>query len=276
MVNTLVRDNKKRLFVDLVSLEAWHDPFTVSDSHIGVFVEVSFSQARMGGDDDEIPFTFRLRLKRALLSIEAEHPLRLQRETVARDIPQGEVKLTAIRQAKVAVKANLSAKAALSPRSLAMNIATGLEAGAERSQERLASIEKAIPEILCMPKPAGGRAYMWELEPTFADFLEGQPWEPTTQPRLAFSGFRKTDPLEPAIQVRLSCKVEDLAISDIQHKDKSVAARIKRAGRRKVNEAAAIQHIKRVLHSHDLVVSDTSNRFKSVVLGDVLAQPERP
>lgn len=78
------------MLAEVLRLDAWHKPLRTDGGTSSVYVELSFEEGRLGGDAD-LPFTFRVRLKRALLTIEVEEPLKIDRASIARPIPKSEV-----------------------------------------------------------------------------------------------------------------------------------------------------------------------------------------
>lgn len=62
-------NNRTRVLGEVLSLDAWHDPFRCNGETSGVFVELSFHEGRLGGEESNIPFTFKIELKRALLTV---------------------------------------------------------------------------------------------------------------------------------------------------------------------------------------------------------------
>ncbi len=89
-------NNQKRVLAQVLSIDAWHGPIRTDGDVSAVHVELSFQQGRMGGDDPGFPFTFNIALKRALLTVRLEPPLKLDRNSVARQIPSNQGEYTRI------------------------------------------------------------------------------------------------------------------------------------------------------------------------------------
>src|SRR6185312_15472508 len=260
-----MNDNRTRVLGEVLSLDAWHDPFQCDGNSSGVFVELSFHEGRLGGETS-IPFTFKVELRRALLTVRLEAPLEIDRHTVARSIPEADVELRRIKSAKAHAEASLSAKAKLSPRDMALALTGSFGKGRSLADEEVLSVVQALPENIVTPRPLGASAYSWEIEPTYRDVLKGQPWDPVGEPRLKIKSLASIPRIAPAITVEISCDLADVHISDLKLKDNSVGGRVAAAVFNDVNEAAAIQHLKHILSEADLEPSTLDNRFARIVL----------
>jgi len=262
--------NFKRVFADVISLDAWHEPFRLDQETYGVFAEISFSEGRMGGDDPEIPFTFNVRLKKALLSIRLEEPLALDRHSVARGIPARQAEYTQVIRAKEAARSHVGLKGKITPALIAAALSGEISKSTEIGKDEELKIVKEVPEILVTARPEGPRGYSWELEPLMNEYLKGQPWDPIEPPRMRVHAPASAG-LDPAIKVEIRCALEDLDITSMIPKDESIVQKITGLPRRDVNEAVAIHHLKKVLTEVDLFPGKLDNRFNSILLADVLA-----
>jgi hypothetical protein len=65
------QNNRKRAFAEVVTIEAWHRPFSAETSKADLHADVVFGTARVGGEADS-PVRFRLRMKRADIVENAE------------------------------------------------------------------------------------------------------------------------------------------------------------------------------------------------------------
>ncbi|HEX8239798.1 MAG TPA: hypothetical protein VF574_08685 [Allosphingosinicella sp.] len=260
---------------DVLSIDAWHEPFRVDGSTSAVHVELSFTEGRIGGSDVDFPFTFKVSLKRALLTVRAERPLEIDRRSIARSVPEAEIELTKLRTARETAEASLSGKATLTP-ALFGAVLTGATArGEQLTQQDILKIVQNVPEVLVSPRPRNPQEYAWELVPTYRDGLRGQPWDPIDAPRLRVKPSTSVLPqLLPTISVGVSCALEDLHISDIVPKRLGLNEKLRKLIHNDINEAAAIQHLKLVLREADLEPRAFDNRFAEVILASVLAVPE--
>jgi len=62
---SLNSDNRRRLFAEVVSVEAWHDPFSPKVPKVNLCADVVFGEARVGGDiESPVRFSFSRCLRR--------------------------------------------------------------------------------------------------------------------------------------------------------------------------------------------------------------------
>lgn len=263
--------NRIKVLAQILSVDAWHDPFTIDQSTSGVYVEVSFREGRIGGDDSSFPFTFRMALKRALLTVHVESPLVIDRSTVARSIPKVQAELLQVRAAKGKTEAHASAGGRISSSTLSVDFGGAARTGSEKSNEEELRISQTVPEIIVNPIPKDGRSYCWELEHSIKDKLEGQPWHPVEEPRLRVRSPDSILRIEPSVKVIISCALEDLIIEDIQLKKRDLVNDAKELVFPGNNLAAAVQHLKKVLLDADLDVAQLDDRFSQIILANVLA-----
>ena len=269
-----MQNNRKRVFAEAVSLDAWHDPFQVGTGGLAVYVELTFHQGRVGGDDSSLPFTFKVGLKRAVLTVHLEKPLNIDRKTIARSSPEAAVELSKVLAAKRSAEASVLAKGGISPASLFLALNGSAKATSEVSQEDQIKLVQTIPETLVIPKPIDSQAYAWSLEPSWSPVLNGQPWNPVDKPRFAIKPIGVLGGIAPSIRAELSCALEDISITDIKRKPINDLNRALDAVINPVNEAAAQQYLKIALRNSDLEPSEMDNRFSSLLLASVLAAEE--
>lgn len=270
-----MRSNRKRVLSDVLSVDAWHEPFRVDGTTSAVHVELSFTEGRIGGSDQEFPFTFKVSLKQALLTVSVEQPLEIDRRSIARSIPEAEVELTRLRAARDTAESRLSGKAKLTPALFGAALTGEASRKEELTEQDTLKIVQSVPEILVSPLPRSSQEYAWELVPTYRDGLRGQPWDPVDSPRLRVSPSSATLPaLLPTVSVRVSCALEDLEISDLVPKKNGLSSMVRDLIFNDINKAAAIQHLKRVLQEADLEPGTLDNRFSDILLASVLAAQE--
>jgi hypothetical protein len=257
-----------------MSLDAWHDPFRLDGSTSGVYVEVSFKGGRVGGDSPEIPFTFKLSLKRALLTIQLESPLEIERRSVARSIPSTAAELSSILKTKERAEISLGGKAKISPASFHLALSGESKSTDEVSREDEIKVIQTLPQIIVSPRPVSSRSYSWHLESSYNPSLQGQPWHPADEPRFRIKAIDNIQKIFPTIKVVVSCALEDIIIEDIKLKSDGLGQSIKNIIFNNINEAAAIQHLKLVLKNSDLEPSAMDNRFSDLIIANVLAMSE--
>lgn len=264
-------NNRKRVLAEVLSIDAWHKPFRTDGLTSSVYVELSFQEGRIGGNDPEMPFTFRIKLKRALLTIHLERPLLIDRSTVARNIPKEPIvvvgTLSEKQSSSSSAKANISASLAAPKVSASVAASSDLGSSAEQKM----TYQQHKPRILVSAKPRGLNEYAWELTPTFEGALDGQPWDPLAEPRLSVRHPSETLRLPPAIRVVLTCALEDVAIDELTPKKDGVLDIVRQVVTNEVSYAAAVQYLKTVLAEADLEVGTLDNRFSELLIAEVMS-----
>lgn len=263
--------NHRRVLAEVLSIDAWHDPIKVDGSTSAVHVELSFQQGRLGGDDSEFPFTFNIALKRALLTVQIEQPLVIDRRSIARPNPNQTVEITKLHAAREEAQSSIAYGAKLSPASVAAFFSASAKTDANTKREDQLKLVQAVPRIIASPRPKGEREYSWELLPSYEETLDGQPWDPVENPRLSVRGPRERGALDPVISVHVSCKLEDIQITDLTLKRSTGFGLLRDMLFDRVNEAAAIQHLKLVLRDRYLEVGHMDDRYSEVGIADVLS-----
>lgn len=267
--------NRARLFAEVVSLDAWHQPFVVARNRSQVHVEITFKEGRLGGDDADFPLTFTVKLKGSTLTVKLEPPLEVDRKSVARNIPETQVQQSRIRAIRDSASASLKAGARLGPGIFSGGLQGDISAARNVSRDEEMRVVQTVPPILSIAEPHGPNEYRWTLEPSYLESLLGQPWDPSTQPRLSAKyDVLKIGSIDPVISVYLSCAEEDLDICDIVPKDLSLAARVDQLLYGDPRLAAAKQHIRKVLQKADLEPGRMDNRFASLALASVISATE--
>jgi hypothetical protein len=259
---------------DALSLDAWHDPFCVDGTTSAVYVELSFKEGRLGGDDSEFPFTFKLGLRKALLTVELESPLEIDRRSIARSVPEAAVELSRILSAKEIAERQIAGRAALSPAALHLAISGEAKKLSQVSRDDQMRIVQTVPEILVQPRPEDSRSYSWALEPSFSPTLKGQPWHPVDAPRIRMKSPALLAKIMPSVKVNVTCALEDVLISDILPKEDTLNGKIREIVYKDINVAAAVQHLKLVLRDADLEPGMFDNRFSNLIIASILAAPE--
>ncbi|WP_162928353.1 hypothetical protein, partial [Sphingopyxis terrae] len=214
-----MKSNHKRILSDVLALEAWHDPFLISDQAAGVYVELAFSEARIGGESPEIPFTFKLALRRALLTVTVSEPLQIDRNSVARSVPEAQVEFSRLKLAKDQVASDAKVKGRISPSSMHLALEGSTSYDQEVTRQDQLKLVQTLPETLVSPIPVGNSAYSWSMEPTFRETLSGQPWNPVDSPRFKIKPPKNFSKFDASIKIEVTCALEDIKISDIVPKN---------------------------------------------------------
>jgi hypothetical protein len=265
--------NRVRLFSDVVSLDAWHDRLKPNQPS-GVFVELAFREGRLGGERDDFPFTFTLRLKRAELLVTVEPPLRIARRSIVRGSPAAEVRrsesVTRVHEASAAASASASAGAGMPVGKFKLEgqLAT------QNSHRSTVEVSDTPPAILIAGDPVSDGGYRWSLEPSYLAHLIGQPWDPVLDRRLDVVLRGARHGIEPTIHVELNCRIADLSVSDIVPKNPSLAEWVRGMLPTDRRLKVAEQHIKHVLRTANLEAGAFDNRFAKLVLASVASAAE--
>jgi hypothetical protein len=267
--------NRRRVLAEVLSIDAWHEPMQFDGKNFSVHVELSFRQGRVGGDNPDFPFTFNIALKRALLTLSLEKPLSIDRKTVARSIPANQAELTRITTAKSEVKNSAELGGKVSPTSMAFALSGKAGGSQAKLHENQMKFVQDVPRIIAFPQPGGAGEYSWELKPGQTESLEGQPWDPVAEPRFSAKYKGEIPPkIGPIIKALVSCKLEDIEITDLTLKDTSFVGQIKEAAFHKVNKAAAIQHLKFSLREMELETGDFGDMFSAVAIADLIVSEQ--
>ncbi len=269
-------DNRRRVLAEVLSIDAWHDPFRIDGQTSAVHVEVSFQQGRMGGDDPNIPFTFRIALRRALLTVRLEDPLSIKRSSVARDIPEKPAELSTFLTAKNVAKTNLATKGELNPSKFSLALSGGISSDREATKEEQVKVVQTVPRIMSTSRPRSSTEYAWDLQPAYEETLEGQPWHPINEPRLRVRHPSSFMQIDPTIKVTLSCALEDISITELEPKPAGLLDTVIRTVTNEVSYVAAIQYLKTVLIDANLDVGRVDTRFSDISIADVLSKAEEP
>ena len=178
-------DNRRRVFADLVFVDAWHRKFTEEVESVNLHVDVSFGTARVGGDSD-IPVQFRLSLKRAevVIIVPESEPVSIDRASVSRDSPVIEAKRSKSYKRKRGHKLAASAKGALSKLGIGGSVKLNGEFVNENSKSENLDINDIVRMITSTTSQTADADYRWKLEPRVEPVLNGSPWDPIEEPRL--------------------------------------------------------------------------------------------
>lgn len=262
--------NQTKILSEVVDIDAWHEPLSI-DKSSAVFVEVAFKEARIGGNDSDFPYTFKMKLKKALLSIKLEDPLEIDKSSIARSNQELEATISKIRTARNALEETSGGSIQITPSAIAAQLTTGSITKSDITEEDSIQIVQSLPAIAISSRPSTQREHFWAMEATFRPHMEGQPWDPLSPPRMHVKPLVKIGKLHPAISVQLTCAFEDVIIEDIQLKEINFKALAKEAVGWREREKVAIQHLKVLLMNAELEVSDLENRFENLVLAELFA-----
>lgn len=267
-------DNRKRAFADVVTIDAWHKAFDDQTSTADLHADVVFGTARVGGEADS-PVRFRLSVKRAeiVVIIPDSEPVVVDRESVSRDEPEVQGKLTEVVEQSAQAHAKGSASASVS--AAGFSGSASLEGNAQTAistSKRLELSENIQLMLVTQSKTADGH-YRWLAEPRTSKVLQGRPWDATKNPRLNLIDKRKdrSKGIPPTVRVELRCRREDLAIDDLVTKDENLWEKIQTRSGFKNRIAAAESYIRDRLSKEGLEVKNIEDIFGQVTLANVTA-----
>lgn len=206
------------------------------------------------------------------MSLEA--PLRIDRKSIARSIPEASLELTKILAAREAAESRIAGKASINPASLHLALSGESKSVTEVSQSDQLKVVQTIPETLVSPQPVDLQSYSWMMQSSWRNTLMGQPWNPVDSPRMFVKPYGALSSVMPAIRADLSCALEDIEISEIQRKPLNSFKRVSDVVTHPVNEAAAQHYLKLALREADLDPGDIDNRFSNLLIASVLATSE--
>jgi hypothetical protein len=265
-------DNRRRAFADVVSIDAWHDAFNSENSIVDLHADVVFGKARIGGEP-ESPVRFRLSVRRAevVVVIPGTEPVRVDRKTVSRAVTQreGTVVESVERAAKANVKGNASASFGQSGISGSISGESGAQANISASKK--IEISAAFEFMKITQSKTADDHYRWIIEPQQSGYLEGRPWDGAKEPRLKLIDKRtdRSKGIPPSVRVEVRCRREDLIVEDIEVKDETTWASLKRAAGFRNKLVAAESYIRDRLAEEGFEVKNVGEIFIELILGAV-------
>jgi len=270
-------DNRRRAFADVVTIDAWHEAFTEETSKVDLHADVVFGTARVGGEM-EAPVRFRLSVKRAeiVVIIPELEPVSVDKTSVSRDSPELEGRLTEIIEQATHASAEGIISAQVSASSGAHASVSGkARAAGDFSKSKKLEVSETIQLILATQSKTEDGHYRWLMEPGNSSVLKGRPWDAAKKPRLKLVDCRsdRGKGIPPTVRVEVRCRREDLAIEDIEIKDKKLWESVKNRIGFKNRLAAAESYIRDRLTEEGLQVKNISDVFGQITLGSTTAQP---
>jgi hypothetical protein len=267
-------DNRKRLFADIVTIDAWHDSFDGSRSSVDLHADVVFGTARIGGELDA-PVRFRLSIKRAevVVVIPESEPLSVDRSSVSRDGPKqaGRVTESFSKEVSAAAKGRIAASVG----SPGINCSGGIdsEVKADVSSLKKLEVSREFQLMIVTSSKTGEGHYRWIVESGTGETLQGRPWDAKEQPRLKLIDRRKdgSRSIPPVVRVEVRCRSEDLLIEDLRVKDESLWDSVQSRFGFMNRMAAAKSYISKCLCDEGLEVNNIEDVFGCITLGSVTA-----
>ena len=268
--------NRRRVFADLVSIDAWHDNFADGRSMVDLHADVVFGTARVGGEKDS-PVRFRLSMRRAevVVVLPELEPASVDRKSVSRDAPEAAGNLIEILEQSNKGAAWASATISGSRSGVKGAASVGGDVESSRSSTKRVQLSSSVNLMLVTQSQTAEGHYRWIIEPTTSGILYGRPWDARTQPRLKVIDERKdrSKGLPPTVRIEVHCRREDLEITHLEIKDESLWQNAKRRVGFRNRLAAAESYIRDQLLKEGLEVRNITDSFGHLTLAAVTAQP---
>lgn len=264
-------DNRRRTLSEVVSLEAWHKPFSKTDKKVDLHVDVAFQIGRLGGEEtSEVRFVLSLRQAEIVVIVPAGEPVKIDRASVSRDGPEVVAKVTKDQSTQKKSKAKAGAKAKVDPLKPAVGLTLAAKTGFEASNATRVAIVEAVKNMR-LQHTVGPDGHRWTVSSVGDRPLEGRPWDALKHPRLKVIDSRSdaAKALAPIVKIEVRCKREDLVISDIELKNLKVEAGWFGLKPRANVELAAQAVIRSRLIEEGLLHGDLEDRFATITLASV-------
>jgi len=274
-------NNFKRIFIDVVSLDAWHKPFdekcTISDLHVDVaFVD----RARLGGEE-ESKVRFHLSIKKAEIHVIVPpgELVEVLPDSVVRSAPpilRGKQTTTIAR--KQQTEGSAKGSLALSNNGASATGETTLSANLSVARGDSTEIQREIELMGVMHTQVTRGHHRWALEPDIGEsVLYGRRWDAVKEPRLKLRDLRKSSQksFDPIVYIEARCLRDDLKIEDIELKDESKWQRLSRRLGQENRIAAAESYIRNRLAKFGIEVSPHSvhEKFSEILIAQIAAIP---
>lgn len=217
----IISNNQIRLFADVLAVDAWYSLTDTIESRYSVFADVSFSEARIGGDTD-IPLYFDLSVRRALfrLHITEDKDLSIPRLSVREYDHDSKISLTTKQTHSKRVDVSASSNIALTNDTNILG-SIGLSGGtlsenSSNSDTSITSNSDRPISVRTQTLPSG--EFQRHLEPIYFDHLLGRAW-PRDNSLLDFLVSNSSVLSSKTIRAVITCKNDDLKIENIRTKD---------------------------------------------------------
>lgn len=267
---TVVSNNRIRLLSDVLAVDAWYSLLDGSATRYSVFSDVSFSQARIGGETDT-PIYFDLAVRRALLRLYVVENDEITIPRLSVREYNHDSQISSSLQRKNTLTAQISASSGIT---LGVNngykgdlgVAGTIDTeGTRTSEANLTLHSSRYISVRSQTLPSG--EFQWHLEPLFVDHLVGRAW-PRDSALLDFVVQNPSVLESNVVRILITCKNDDLKIDNIRTKDSEgnwlswLSPTPKRA--------AAAHCIRKSLLEGGLQFRDVENPYCEVQLADLL------
>lgn len=260
-------NNPRRALAETVSLIAWQSEFDGKTALADLFIDVTFDEGRIGGEDAGAPVRFRLSLRQAEVHINRDLAgvLNFPPAHLARRQPTTGTRTKTVER-KGTIKGNIDG-------SMSFTGLSGGVGGAAAGEVAFADKAELTQPVATMEVThrATADGYAFVIRPRSGDRLEGPAWS-TELPKAKIhdSGHKRKRGEPPDVRVELRCRREDLIIENVEFVD-SQALPFWKLDRAK--QVAIEQYLKEELSRVGFDVGTLSEPFAQLILADVT--PER-
>jgi hypothetical protein len=268
-------DNRRRAFADVVSIDAWHEPFESGDGVVDLHADIVFGTARVGGEIDS-PIRFRLSVKRAdvLVIIPPSEPVKIDRRSVIRGAPEVHGHLTETLEQTAEAHAKGQISGSVDAKGIAGGASAVVGASTNISSSKKLEISATVEFMKVTQSKTADDQYRWTIEARRTRTLEGRPWDGVKEPRLKLIDQRKdrTKGIPPTVRVEVRCRREDLIIEDLEVKDETAWQALKGRAGFTNRLAAAESYIRDRLSEEGFEVGNIGDIFSQLTLGSATAE----
>jgi hypothetical protein len=268
-------DNRRRAFADVVSIDAWHEPFESGGAFVDLHADVVFGTARVGGET-ESPIRFRLSVKRAdvVVIIPPSEPVKVDRKSVLRSAPEVQGHLTETLEHTAEAHAKGQINGSIDGKGISGGASADLGASTNISSTKRLEISAVVEFMKITQSKTADDQYRWTVEARRTRTLEGRPWDGVKEPRLKLIDQRKdrTKGIPPTVRVEVRCRREDLIIEDLEVKDETAWQAFKGRAGFTNRLAAAESYIRDRLSEEGFEVGNITDIFSQLTLGSVTAE----
>lgn len=269
------KNNQLRAIHELVTLDAWVEQVENS-SRYNLHVDVSFSQARMGGEEEsQVRFRVMVMGCDVVAVVPNEQSLSVVKNSVARSKPS---KIKVSQTSEIEKSSGYSIKAALGLKKSEASI--GGKHSNSKNEAFKTQRDESVDAIQIRNSKSSDGYYSWQLQSTDRGPLIGSAWDAQNSPRLKIEDRRSfeqiardnTNRISPVVSVEIRCKREDIIISEIQHKDDTKQTMLQKRKNHSANLAAAEGVIKNIMLEEGLPVANISEIFSELNIADQIVE----
>ena len=263
--------NRQMSLKEVVSIEAWYQCFSDETRETDFFLHIKFQDGIFGADPND-PVRFKIRLKRAVVVVIPEDPIKVPKASVRRDRVIVDAKKTIERRSAT----NLSAEAngEVSASSLGLNASAQAKFGAKAEKDVAThSVETITHSGMTIEHSVDdAQNNVWTFAPAEGTSLYGQAFN-ETGPLMKLTHKAQLAKLPAVVKVRVSCLREDIEILNLEAKDDPKGFLRKGMGEEKKLRLAE-EIIKDTLATNGLEFGAISEKFSRIHVADVIATEE--